>query len=164
MVAKFVQRKVLTTQFLKDALGWGLVLWLIGYALGIMLFALVPASLIGWIIAPIGTAIALWVALRKVKGDTLRYYCLLAPVWVAIAVLGDYEFIVKAFKPADGYYKLDVYIYYVLTLAIPLFAGWRRTLRRPPPGGRRSQGRIQPGRGLDWWVPLERLLSAAHYR
>jgi hypothetical protein len=46
-----------------------------------------------------------------------------------IAVLGDYLFIVKAFKPADGYYKLDVYLYYVLTVIIPVAAGWRRTLR-----------------------------------
>jgi len=119
-------------QFSKDALGWGFVLWLIGYALGMMFFALVPAILIGWIIMPIGTAIAIWIAFRKVKGDTLRYYCLVALVWLLIAVLGDYLFIVKAFKPADGYYKPDVYLYYALTLAIPLFAGWRRTLRRTP--------------------------------
>jgi hypothetical protein len=117
-------------QFLKDAVGWGLVLWLIGYALGMMLFAFVPASLIGWIIMPIGTAIALWVAFKKVKGDTLRYYWLLALIWTSIAVLGDYLFIVKAFTPADGYYKLDVYLYYALTAAIPLLAGWRSTSRR----------------------------------
>jgi hypothetical protein len=117
------------TQFLKDALGWGFVLWLIGYALGIVLFALVPASLIGWIIMPVGTAIALWIAFRKVKGDTPVYYLLLALVWLAIAVLGDHLFIVKAFAPTDGYYKLDVYVYYALTLAIPLLAGWRRTVR-----------------------------------
>ena len=57
--------------------------------------------------------------------------CLLALVWLLIAVLGDYFFIVKAFTPVDGYYKLDVYIYYALTLVIPLFAGWRRTSHRP---------------------------------
>lgn len=121
-------------QSLKDALGWGFVLWLIGYALGMIVFALVPANLIGWIIMPIGTAITLWIAFKKVKGDTFRYYCLVALIWLLIAVLGDYLFIVKALKPADGYYKPDVYLYYALTLAIPLFAGWRRTLRRPPKG------------------------------
>ena len=114
-------------RFLKDALGWGFVLWVIGYALGIMLFAFVPANLIGWIITPFGTAIALWVAFKKVKGDTLRYFGLVALVWLLIAVAGDYVFIVKAFKPADGYYKPDVYLYYALTLAIPFFAGWRRS-------------------------------------
>jgi hypothetical protein len=117
-------------QFLKDAVGWGFVLWLIGYALGVMLFAFVAAYLIGWIIMPFGAAIALWVAFKKVNGNTLQYFCLMALVWTFIAVVGDYLFIVKAFKPADGYYKLDVYLYYALTLAIPLFAGWRRTSRR----------------------------------
>ena len=119
-------------QLVKDALGWGLVLWLIGYALGMILFAFVPVSLIGWIIMPIGTVIALWVSFRKVNGDTLRHYFLVALAWTLIAVLGDYLFIVKALKPADGYYKLDVYLYYALTLGIPIFAGWRRTLRRAP--------------------------------
>jgi hypothetical protein len=61
-----------------------------------VLGAVVPASLIGWIITPIGTAIALWVAFKKVKGDMLRYYCLVALFWLLIAVLGDYFFIVKA--------------------------------------------------------------------
>lgn len=113
-------------QFTKDGLGWGFVLWLIGYVLGIMLFAFVPANLIGWMITPVGVAITLWVAFKKVSGQTLRYYSLVALIWLLIAVLGDYVFIVKAFKPADGYYKADVYLYYALTVAIPLFAGWRR--------------------------------------
>ena len=60
-------------QFLKDAVGWGFVLWLIGYALGVMLFAFVAAYLIGWIIMPFGAAIALWVAFKKVNGNTLQY-------------------------------------------------------------------------------------------
>jgi hypothetical protein len=120
-------------RFLKDAFGWGFVLWLIGYALGIGLFALVPVGLIGWIITPFGLAIALWIAFKRVKGDTLPYYGLVALVWLLIAVVGDYLFIVKAFKPADGYYKPDVYLYYALTVGIPLFAGWR-TLRRAPRG------------------------------
>ena len=117
-------------RFLKDAWGWGFVLWVIGYALGVMLFAFVPASVIGWIITPFGTAITLWIAFKKVKGDTLRYFLLVGLVWLLIAVVGDYVFIVKAFKPADGYYKLDVYLYYALTLAIPLVAGWRRDAAR----------------------------------
>jgi hypothetical protein len=121
-------------QFLKDALGWGFLLWLIGYALGMLLFALVPVSYIGWIIAPIGTAVALWVAFKKVNGDTLGYYAAVALSWLLIAVVGDYLFIVKAFNPADGYYKLDVYLYYALTVVIPLVAGWRRALHRSTEG------------------------------
>lgn len=42
---------------LKDTLGWGFLLWLIGYALGMILFSIVPHSLIGWIIMPIGAII-----------------------------------------------------------------------------------------------------------
>jgi hypothetical protein len=122
---------MMNKQFLKDALGWGFVLWIIGYALGMILFAFVPTNVIGWIIMPIGAVITIWIAFKKVKGDGLRYYCLVALVWVLIAVLGDYLFIVKALKPADGYYKPDVYLYYALTLAIPIFAGWRRTSSAP---------------------------------
>jgi hypothetical protein len=121
--------QTMNKQFLKDAFGWGFVLWIIGYALGMILFAFVPTSIIGWIILPIVTVLGLWIAFRKVKGDTLQYYGLAALVWVLIAVVGDYLFIVKALKPADGYYKPDVYLYYALTFVIPLFAGWKRTSR-----------------------------------
>ena len=113
-------------QFLKDALGWGFILWLIGYGLGIMLFAFVPPSMIGWIIMPIGAIITLWILFKKIKADSFGYYARLAAVWVLIAVVFDYLFIVKAFKPADGYYKLDVYVYYALTFALPLIVGWRK--------------------------------------
>jgi hypothetical protein len=122
------------TRIVKDTLGWGLVLWVIGYALGIMLFAFVPASLIGWIITPFGMAITLWIAFKKVTGDTLRHFALVGIVWLLIAVGGDYVFIVKAFNPADGYYKPDVYLYYALTLAIPLVAGWRKSVDHAPTG------------------------------
>jgi hypothetical protein len=114
----------MTKNFLKDSLGWGFVLWLIGYVLGIILFSIVPASLIGWVILPIGIILTLWVLLRKVRGDSFRYYLWLAIVWTLIAVIFDYLFIVKAFNPTDGYYKLDVYLYYALTLVIPLITGW----------------------------------------
>jgi nicotinamide riboside transporter PnuC len=49
---------------------------------------------------------------------------MLAVIWTVIAVLFDYLFIVKAFKPADGYYKPDVYLYYALTFIVPLLIGW----------------------------------------
>lgn len=120
----------MTKQLLKDALGWGFVLWLIGYALGILLFSLVSISAIGWIIMPVGIVITLWVLIRKVKGDSFRYYLILALVWTLIAVVFDYLFLVKAFQPADGYYKLDVYVYYALTFILPLVIGYRKTTKR----------------------------------
>jgi len=116
------------SRLLKDACGWGFLLWLAGYALGLLLFAFVPAALIGWIITPFGTVMTLWIAFKKVAGDSLRYFAIVGLVWVLIAVVGDYVFIVKAFSPPDGYYKLDVYVYYALTLAIPFVAGWKRRI------------------------------------
>ena len=117
-------------QFYKDALGWGFILWLIGYALGIILFSSVPLSMIGWIILPIGTAITLWVLFRKVTSEAFQYYLFLAVSWTLIAVVFDYFFLVKVFKPTDGYYKLDVYLYYILTFVLPLIVGWRKQTNR----------------------------------
>lgn len=116
----------MNAQFYKDTFGWGFVLWLVGYALGMVLFAVVPVYMIGWLITPVGTALTLWVLFRKVRGDSFKYYFLLAAVWTLIAVVFDYFFLVKAFAPADGYYKLDVYLYYALTFVLPLVVGWRK--------------------------------------
>ena len=115
---------MMSKQFLKDSFGWGLMLWFIGYIMGIVFFFVLPPALIGWVILPVGFIITLWVVLKKVKGDTLQYYVALAIVWIVTATLLDYLFIVKVFKPADGYYKLDVYLYYSLTFIIPLAIGW----------------------------------------
>jgi hypothetical protein len=113
-------------QLYKDAVGWGFILWLIGYALGIMLYPFVPLSIVGWIIMPIGTIITIWVLIKKVKTETFQYYALLAVIWMLIAIIFDYFFLVKLFKPVDGYYKLDVYLYYALTFVLPLIVGWRK--------------------------------------
>jgi len=43
-------------------------------------------------------------------GESFQYYVLLAVVWTLIAIVFDYLFLVKVFKSADGYYKLDVYL------------------------------------------------------
>jgi hypothetical protein len=111
-------------QLLKDSLGWGLALWFIGYVLGIILIFLIPVPLVGWVIMPIGITITFWVLLKKVKDDSFQYYLILAVVWTAIAVALDYLFIVKTFNPADGYYKLDVYLYYAITFISPLIVAW----------------------------------------
>jgi hypothetical protein len=82
--------------------------------------------MIGWIITPMGVALTLWVLFRKVEGDTLQHYVRLGIVWTLIAIAFDYVFIVKLFSPPDGYYKPDVYLYYILTLALPVIAGWMK--------------------------------------
>jgi len=110
-------------QFIKDAIGWGIGLWFIGYVLGILLFAFVPAGLIGWIISLIGILITLWVLLKKITSNDLRYYVWLGIIWALVAIIFDYFFLVKLLKPADGYYKVDVYLYYSIMLILPIIVG-----------------------------------------
>lgn len=118
----FMNRKLL-----KDALGWGIGLWLFGYILGIIFFPFLPNAILGWAIMPLGTAAALWILFKKIKGDSIKYYLLLGIAWTLIAIVFDYLFLVKLLNPADGYYKLDVYLYYLLTFLLPLLVGWRKT-------------------------------------
>jgi hypothetical protein len=110
--------------FLINSFGWGFILWLIGYILGIILFMAVPPSMIGWVIMPIGIAITLWVLFKKVHGADMVYYLKIGLIWTITAIVLDYLFLVSLFKPADGYYKLDVYLYYALTFVLPLVAGY----------------------------------------
>jgi hypothetical protein len=120
---------ILHNHFYKDALGWGTLLWLFGYVLGILFFFIMPKNLIGWIITPIATVFTLWVLMKKIGSNSLQYYFLLAVIWTIIAIVLDYFFIVKAFKPVDGYYKPDVYLYYTLTFALPLIVGFWKSKR-----------------------------------
>jgi len=113
-------------RLLQYAVGWGIGLWLIGYCLGIIFFAVFPTELIGWLIMPIGVALTLAVLLR-VKDEPLSFYVVLSVVWALLAVILDYVLIVNLFNPPDGYYKTDVYVYYALTLSLPLIVGvWTR--------------------------------------
>lgn len=121
----------MSKQFLKQAIGWGLLLWFIGYVLGIIFFMFVPPALIGWVITPIGIALTLWVLFKKVSGTTLNYYFQIAVAWTVIAIVCDYLFLVLLFKPADGYYKLDVYIYYAVTFLLPIIVGYVKQNKRP---------------------------------
>ncbi len=123
-----INTKAMRKQFYIDAFFWGFVLWLIGYLLGMILFFVVPPDMIGWVILPIGIVITLWVLLKKIKGISFNYYLQLAIVWTLIAIVFDYLLIVKALKPADGYYKLDVYLYYALTFILPLAAYSRKKI------------------------------------
>jgi hypothetical protein len=109
---------------LKDSLGWGFLLWLVGYILGVVLFFVLPPALIGWVITPIGVGVTLWVLIKKIKNHTLGYYIFLGVVWSLVAMIFDYFFIVKLLKPTDGYYKLDIYIYYSVTFILPIIVGW----------------------------------------
>lgn len=67
-------------QLLKDTLGWGVILWLIGYVLGMIFFPIMPASMIGWAIFPIGIVITLWVLFKKIKAESIQYFLAVAIV------------------------------------------------------------------------------------
>lgn len=114
-------------QLIKDGIVWGFLLWLIGYVLGIVLFMIVPAELIGWVIFPIGSVVTLWVLFRKIKSDEFGYYFKIAILWTVIAVILDYLLLVQLFKPEDGYYKLTVLIYYIITFILPIIVGWTKS-------------------------------------
>jgi hypothetical protein len=115
-------------QLIKDFLIWGFVLWLVGYVLSFILFFMVPPQTIGWIIAPIGTGVTLLILFKKIKSDDFKYYLKLGIVWLLLAIVLDYLFIIKLLDPV-GYYKPAVYLYYGLTLILPIFV-WKIKLRK----------------------------------
>jgi hypothetical protein len=116
-------------KLLFDSLGWGMILWVIGYILGFIFFFFLPSAWIGWFVMPIGLIITFWVLFKKISSSSFGYYLIVATVWTAMAVLFDFLFIVQVLKPADGYYKLDVYLYYGLTFISPLIVSlWKKHL------------------------------------
>jgi len=115
-------------QFLKDSLLWGIILWFIGYVLGFVFYALVPANVIGWYIMPFGILITLFVAFKFIKSNDWKYYAKVGVIWTLTAIVLDYLFIVQLLNAGSlGYYKLDVYIYYGLTLVLPVAVGWYKS-------------------------------------
>ncbi|MVS97730.1 hypothetical protein [Devosia marina] len=115
--------------YLQYGAGWGLLLWLFGYLLGIALFPVVPTQHLGWYISPLGLAATFFVLWRWAHVKTLAQGLVVGLIWASIAVAMDYVFIVLLLQPADGYYKADVYLYYVSALVLPLLAGWLRGRR-----------------------------------
>jgi hypothetical protein len=120
-VAEGFSRKILV-----DTIGAGIVLWAIGYTIGMILFALVPATMIGWIILPIMAPITIGTSLARFKIGTKSapYVLLVSITWVSIAAAFDYVFLVNAFH-VQNYYDLDVLVYYALTFLIPATIGIR---------------------------------------
>ena len=102
---------------------WGFALWLFGYILGFLFFAIAPKEMIGWFIMPFGIAATLWVLLKKIDREQYMCYIGLGIIWTIMAVVLDYFFIVKMLHSND-YYKLDVYLYYILTFVLPVAVGW----------------------------------------
>jgi hypothetical protein len=114
----------------RDCLGWGVLLWVVGYILGFALYPVVPTEMIGWYVMPLGLLITCLVLWRWVDVDDLMRATVLGAAWCAIAIGLDYLFIVKLLAPNDGYYKPDVYLYYASALLLPVGAAFLR--RRVP--------------------------------
>lgn len=107
---------------------WGFILWLIGYIAGMLLFFVVPKNYIGWIITPFATVLTVLVLIKKIKRPQLFCYVGLGVLWTIMAVGLDYLFIVKMLHTENIYYKPDVYLYYFLTLLLPILVGyWKYT-------------------------------------
>lgn len=115
-------------KILSNTLFWGFILWLFGYVLGFVFFAFVPKEQIGFYILPLGVAFTLWVLYKKIKREDFMCYIGLGVIWSIMAIILDYLFIFKLLNGVD-YYKLDVYIYYALTLILPIAAGWYKKLK-----------------------------------
>ena len=75
---------------------------------------------------PLGIAITCFVLWKWVHPGSLRDGVLIGSGWAAIAIACDFAFIVKLFNPPDGYYMLDVYLYYIVTFVLPIGAAWLR--------------------------------------
>ena len=105
---------------MKDVLGWGLLLWFIGYVLGFVFFVIVPTQQIGWFVTPFGIAITVWALLKKVQMKSMKDALMLGIGWSIIAIICDFLFMVLPMSLALSYYKLDVYLYYLVTFALPM--------------------------------------------
>jgi hypothetical protein len=110
-------------QILKNTLFWGFILWLIGWALGVVLFMTPLKSVIGWVITPIGVIITLWVLIKKIEREEFMCFFGVGLIWTIMAVVLDYIFNVKLFN-ISNYYKFDIYLYYLLTFLLPICVGW----------------------------------------
>ena len=125
-------------QVLKDTLGLGTFFWLAGYLAGIVLFFTPFSNSMGWIMLVTLTPFTLWVTwwwFSRRECLPLHYYAGVGIIWMLIAVLLDYLFIVLLFN-AVGYYRPDVLLYYALMFLIPVGVGLylRHAGTTAPPG------------------------------
>jgi hypothetical protein len=111
-------------EWIKDTIGLGIMLWLIGYLVSVVLFFSPFAGIMGWIISavftPVTIAITWW--WFRARNLPLTYYAGVGMAWTVIAVVFDYLFIVQLFQAT--YYGPDVFLYYALTFLIPVCVGY----------------------------------------
>lgn len=117
-------------QWVKDTVGLGTGLWLLGYLVSLALFFTPLAPVMGWVITAVFTPVTIAVAWWRFRGRDLplTYYAGVGLAWAVIAIVLDYLFIVRLFRAA--YYGPDIFVYYALTFLIPVGVGLY--LRRTP--------------------------------
>ena len=111
-------------QILKDTAALGTGLWLVGYLASLALFFSPLAGIMGWILLAIFTPLTVaitWWWFRQRESLSLQYYTGVGVAWMLIAVVLDYLFIVLLFQAT--YYGVDVFVYYAVTLFIPVGVG-----------------------------------------
>lgn len=121
-----------TTEKIKNMLTWGFILWLVGYLASIVLFFIVPKEYIGWVLSPLASVFTIWVLMKKVKRPELMCYFGTGLIWTIMAILLDYLFIITLLKTGNSYYKLDVYLYYLLTFVLPIIVGYWKFKHKAP--------------------------------
>jgi hypothetical protein len=85
----------------------------------------------GWILIAVFTPVTVVVSWWWFRGRdlSLPYYAGVGIAWTAIAVVLDYLFIVLLFQAS--YYGPDVFVYYALTLLIPVGVGVVKRRKKP---------------------------------
>ncbi len=110
-------------RWIRDGVGLGTALWLLGYLASLVLFFSPFSGAMGWIITvvftPVTIAITWW--WFRARDHPLSYYVGVGVVWTVIAIVLDYLFIVQLFRAT--YYGPDVFVYYALTFLIPVGVG-----------------------------------------
>ena len=109
---------------LVDAPLLGIFVWFTGYLAGIVLYFFLSPDILGWVLFAIFTPIVILLCYMRFgkREESISYYAFVAAVWLIVAVVFDYFFLVKLLNPPI-YYKLDVYIYYASTFLIPFLVG-----------------------------------------
>jgi len=107
-----------------DTLGLGFIIWLIGFIASIILWGFISHDILGWVLFIIFMPLMLYMPYWRFRGrrESVVYYLMVGLVWLLIAVIFDYLFIVKLFNSQD-YYKLDVFVYYAVTFLAPFLIG-----------------------------------------
>ena len=109
--------------WIKDTLGLGSILWLFGYLMSLVLFFSPFSEIMGWIIAAVFTPVTIVITWWWFRGRDLAlpYFVRVGAIWMVLAAVLDYLFIVRLFQAI--YYGPDVFVYYALTFLIPVGVG-----------------------------------------